>query len=185
VKYISGGGFVDSYESEIAAYNLSRLLGLSNVPPVVRRKGGSLQIWIEKAITEASRLKADEEPADPVSFEQQLQNLRVFDNLIANTDRNPGNILIDGSGKVWFIDHTRSFAGQKELRNPDAITGCDVELWNRLREVTDNEIRAVLKGYVGPFTDALLDRRKLLVKLLNERIKDQGDSEFLFTSLSH
>ena len=182
VKYISGGGFVDSYESEIAAYNLARLLGLSNVPPVVRRKGGSLQIWVENATTEASRLKDGAEPADPIGFEHQIQNLRVFDNLIANTDRNPGNILLDSRGKVWFIDHTRSFAGQEELRNPDAITGCGSELWNRLREVTDDEIRVSVKGYIGPFMDALLDRRDLLVELLNERIKDEGASEFLFTS---
>lgn len=182
VKYTHGGGFVDSYESEIAAYNLSRLLGLSNVPPVVRRKGGSLQLWIEKATTEASRLKADESPPDPVAFDQQIMNLRVFDNLIANTDRNPGNILIDSSGKVWYIDHTRSFAGQEELRYPDLITGCDIAFWQRLRGVTDDEIRQSIKGYIGPFMDALLVRRELVVELIESRIQSEGVAGFLFTS---
>lgn len=185
VKHIAGGGFVDSYESEIAAYLLDRLLWQSSVPPVVRRKGGSLQLWIEKATTEASRIKADEEPPDPVAFDHQIKNLRIFDNLIANTDRNPGNILIDSSGKVWFIDHTRSFAGQEDLRYPDAVTGCDEVLWQRLREVTDDEIRAALKGYVGPYTDALLTRRKLLVDLIKQRIKEQGESSFLFAASSN
>ncbi len=184
VKYIAGGGFVDSYESEIAAYRLSRLLGLNSVPPVVRRKGGSLQLWIEKATTEASRIKAGEEPADPVAFDHQLENMRVFDNLIANTDRNPGNILLDSSGMVWFIDHTRSFAGQEELRYPDAVTGCDEVLWQRLQQVTDAEISAALKGYVGSYTEALLIRRQLLVDLIKQRIKEQGASNFLFSATS-
>ena len=58
-------GFVDSYLSELAAYELSRLLGLDFVPPVVKRKVkkmGSLQLWIEGATTEADRLRGDIEP---------------------------------------------------------------------------------------------------------------------------
>jgi len=124
VKNSPGGGFVDSCHSEVAAYRLSRLLGMESVPPAVARKGGSIQIWVEKATTDASRREKGTEPKDPVAFEQQVQVMGVFDNLIANTDRNPGNILIDGEGKVWFIDHTRSFAGQKELKYPEKITGC-------------------------------------------------------------
>ena len=184
VKHTSGGGFVDSYESEIAAYLLNRLLGLDSVPPVVRRKGGSLQLWIENATTEAARLRAGEEPPDPLGFERQIQDLRVFDNLIANTDRNPGNILIDSAGRVWFIDHTRSFSGQKELRDPDVVTGCDIELWRNLRDVTDGEIEDSVKGYVGGYLEALLVRRKLLVDLIEQRIQEQGESTFLFTTTS-
>jgi len=184
VKHTSGGGFVDSYESEIAAYSLNRLLGLDSVPPVVRRKGGSLQLWIENATTEAARLKAGEEPPDPLGFERQIQDLGVFDNLIANTDRNPGNILIDSAGRVWFIDHTRSFAGQKELRDPDAVTGCDTDLWRNLRDVPDSEIEASVKGYVGGYVDALLVRRQLLVELIQQRIQEQGESTFLFSTTS-
>ena len=51
VIYSGDSGFVDSYLSEVAAYELSRLLGFDNVPAVVRRKGGSIQIWIENART--------------------------------------------------------------------------------------------------------------------------------------
>ena len=180
VKYIARGGFVDSYESEIAAYNLNRLLGMNSVPPVVRRKGGSLQLWIEKVTTEASRVKADEEPPDPIVFDQSIKNLRVFDNLIANTDRNPGNILIADSGKVWYIDHTRSFAGQTELRSPDSITGCDRDLWHHLQTVPDAEIRSSLKGLIGSYTDELLKRRRLVVELIKERISAESEENFLF-----
>lgn len=179
-KDTPGGGFVDSYMSELAAYELALLLGLDNVPPVVRRKGGSMQIWIEKATTDAARRDAGEEPADPVGFEQQVQNMYIFDNLIANTDRNPGNIIIDSHGKVWFIDQTRSFAGQTELRYPDKITGCSRTLWERLQSLSDAEIREAVGRYVKGYMDQLLTRRKTLVDEMTRRIQDQGEENFLF-----
>ena len=45
--------FHDSYVFEVAAFEMSRLLGLDNVPPAVLRRlrgqSGSLQLWVEKA----------------------------------------------------------------------------------------------------------------------------------------
>jgi len=35
--------------------------------------------------------------------------VRLFDQLIYNTDRNLGNLLIDKSWRLWMIDHTRAF----------------------------------------------------------------------------
>lgn len=180
IKDSPGGGFVDSYTSELAAYRLALLLGLDNVPPVVRRKGGSLQIWIENATTDAARRKTGEEPADPASFERQVMDMIVFDNLIANTDRNPGNIIIDSHGKVWFIDQTRSFAGQEELRYEDKITGCSRPLWERLQGVSDNEIRDAVGEYVKGYMPALLQRRRLLVDAVAKQIQTQGEDGFLF-----
>ena len=179
LKDSPNGGFVDSYMSELAAYRLALLLGLDNVPPVVRRKGGGLQIWIEKATTDAARRKAGEEPADPVGFERQLMDMYVFDSLIANTDRNPGNILIDEEGKVWFIDQTRSFAGQRELRYLDKIEGCSRELWERLQSVSDEEIREAVRPYAKRYLDELLVRRRMLVDALQAKI-EAGDGNFLY-----
>ncbi len=175
-----GGGFVDSYLSEIAAFEMDRLLGLGRVPPTIRRKGGSLQIWIEGPVTDAMRRKEGREPSDPDRFEKQLQIMRIFDNLIANTDRNPGNILIDGNDRIWFVDHTRSFSGLKELKYPDQITGCERRLWERLQSVTDNEIRKHVGPYAKFYVSALLERRRLLVAEIRRRIQSEGES-FLFT----
>ena len=179
IKDTPGGGFVDSYTSELAAYRLALLLGLDNVPPVVRRKRGSLQIWIENATTDAARRKAGEEPADPEGFARQVADMVIFDNLIANTDRNPGNIIIDSHGKVWFIDQTRSFAGQRELRYPDKITGCSRGLWERLQSVSDDEIRDAVGSYVD-YMSELLQRRQMLVARMAEQIRVEGEEEFLF-----
>jgi len=180
IKDTPGGGFVDSYTSELAAYELALLLGLDNVPPVVRRKGGALQIWIENATTDAARRKAGEEPQDAERFARQVMNMMVFDNLIANTDRNPGNIIIDSHGKVWFIDQTRSFAGQEELRYPAKITGCSRQLWEKLQSVSDDEIRDAVGLYVKDYMSELLKRRRMLVDTVAEKIQTQGEDEFLF-----
>lgn len=180
---MAGVGFVDSYLSELAAYELNRLLGLNRVPPVVKRKVkkmGSLQLWVEGATTEADRLRNDLEPPDAERFQQQIDVMRVFDNLIANTDRNPGNIIIDPNWRVWFIDHTRSFAGYKKLREPDRIVRCERGLWQKLQSVSDRAIREriqpITKGYIGQ----LLLRRKLVVDLIRERIATHGEQAVIF-----
>ena len=46
----------------------------------------------------------------------QLHILRVFDELIANTDRNQGNMLIDSRWKLWLIDHSRAFRTSSDLQ---------------------------------------------------------------------
>lgn len=182
-KVIDSGesGFVDSYLSEVAAYELSRLLGFDNVPAVVRRKGGSIQIWIENARTVRSILKEDELPYSNEWVEQQRQVMTVFDNLIANTDRNPGNILIDENNKVWFIDHTRSFAGQHELRDPEAITGFDRDIWQELQSLSDKAIKEAVGPYARGYLPELLERRELLVEEISRRIAAEGADNFLFT----
>jgi hypothetical protein len=139
-----------------------------------------MQIWIENATTDAMRRDAGEEPADPEGFERQVMDMYIFDNLIANTDRNPGNIIIDSHGKVWFIDQTRSFAGQTELRYPDKITGCSRGLWEKLQSVSDAEIREAVGPYVKGYMSELLTRRKLLLDAVAGKIESQGEENFLF-----
>jgi len=182
VKDSPGGGFVDSCHSEVAAYQLSRLLSLENVPPAVRRKGGSIQIWVENATTDASRRETGAEPEDPTAFEQQVQVMGVFDNLIANTDRNPGNILIDGEGKVWFIDHTRSFAGQTELKYPERITGLDRGVWERLQALSDPALKEAMRPYLRQYQNELLVRRELVVQAIQSQIDSLGEDAVLFDS---
>lgn len=179
-------GFVDSYLSELAAYELSQLLGLGRVPAVVKRKVkgagmGSLQLWIEGATTEADRIRQEIEPPDPELYRQQMDVLALFDNLIANTDRNPGNILFDADWRIWFIDHTRSFAGYRELREPDKIQRCERGLWERLQRVSDDEIRRRVKPYARRYISDLLERRRLVVELIRQRIAEHGEEAVLFT----
>ncbi len=176
-------GFVDSYLSELAAYELSRMLGLPTVPATAKRKikkVGAVQLWIEGATTEADRLRQEMEPPDPEWFQQQLDVLRVFDNLIANTDRNPGNIIIGPDWRVWYIDHTRSFAGFDELRDPKRLVRCERGVWERLQSISDSEIDRRLKPYAGKYLSELRLRRRLVVEHLRARIAELGEEAVIF-----
>ena len=78
ITSLQGGGvivdFADSYKHEIAAYELDKLIGLHLVPPTVERtfggRKGSLQLWVEGAMTEAERKKKKITPARPRDLER-------------------------------------------------------------------------------------------------------------------
>lgn len=42
---------------------------------------------------------------------KQWDAASIFDEWIANPDRHPGNLLIEGPDKVWLIDHSHAFTG--------------------------------------------------------------------------
>ena len=79
----------ESYQAEVAAYELDRLLELDMVPPTVIREiddeRGSLQLWVE-----GSHLYEDVQEQAPQSDEwnRQLSRMRLFDSCIGNGDRN-------------------------------------------------------------------------------------------------
>ncbi len=178
-------GFRDTYIFENAAYELARILGLDTVPPVVLRsyagRRGSLQIWLEDTMMESERQKKKIRPPDPKRWNQQVQILRVFDNLIYNTDRNMGNILIDKDWKLWMIDHTRAFRRYDQLNNANAIVQCERSLWTRLQQLNEGEVRQRLKPYLrGAEIDALLKRRIKIIERINALIAEKGEDAVLF-----
>ncbi len=178
--------FRDSYIFEPAAYELSRLLGVDNVPPVVLRKlrgkSGSLQAWVENAMTEKSRVSDNITAPDTILWNRQMWNMRVFDNLIYNTDRNQGNILYDGDWKLWLIDHGRAFRREKELRNPGLVIHCDRKLWEKLKSLDGETVRERLKKFLrSSQIKALMRRRDKLVEHIQKLIQERGESKVLFT----
>ena len=178
--------FRDSYIFEPAAYELGRLLGLDNVPPVVLRKfrgkKGSLQAWVEKSMTEGKRVKDNVTPPDTVFWSKQIHVMRVFDILIYNTDRNQGNILIDGDWKVWLIDHTRAFRQEKKLQNLKLIIQCGRKFWENLKSLDEETVRERLKKFLrSSEIKALLQRRDILVAHIQKLIEERGENKVLFT----
>lgn len=178
------GGFRDRYVYEVAAYELNRELGLDNVPPVVLRnlggRRGSLQLWIEQAVSENRRILRGDRISRPASWVRQRHAMWVFDNLIYNFDRNPGNVLVDTAGKMWLVDHTRSFKSLPRLASEDRIVVCDRRLWERLRTLD----RAGLRHRLHPFLDpveigTLLKRHKMLVAHIERLIAERGEDKVL------
>lgn len=177
--------FRDSYVFELAAYEVARMLGLDNVPPVVLRTvdghRGSVQLWVENAMSEAKRIESKTAPKDLGRWQHQRQLMLFFDNLIYNFDRNHGNMLLDKQGKLWFVDHTRSFKRLPSLPSAKKIGAVERGAWKRLRALDPEEVRKRLKPYVGPAEiGALLKRRELLIKHVEKLIADKGERGVLF-----
>ena len=177
--------FRDSYIFECAAYALTQLLGLDNVPPVVERRirgtSGSLQIWVEQAMTETDRLKKKIPPPDVMHWNRQVQIMRIFDHLVFNTDRNQGNILIDRDWKLWMIDHTRAFRRYGELENPGNILQCERKLLQRLQALDPEETHGRLDRYLYKAEiNALLKRRDRIIEVIRQRIAERGEERVLF-----
>jgi hypothetical protein len=185
-----GGGrndlyFRDSYIFEPSAYELSRLLGLDNVPPATLRKlhasNGSVQIWVENAMTDKKRIEDKIRPPDEARWNKQLQMINVFDALVYNTDRNRGNILITPDWKLWMIDHGRAFRRNPSLQNAAAINQCERGMYQRLKTLDESLVRERLKPFLSSFEmDALLTRRKLILERLDQLIAERGEEKVLY-----
>ena len=81
----------------------------------------------------------------------QILIMRVFDELIANRDRNAGNLLWTTNGKMWMIDRTRAFRLSSELTNPKNLERCERSLLEALRGLTLEAVRdAVGESLVKP-----------------------------------
>ena len=171
---------------ESAAYELSELLGIGRVPPVVERsidgQQGTVQIWMEGIRPEVVLIQGEQlHPPDVMRWKQQKQIMYVFDNLTANSDRNQGNLLIDRSWNIWFIDHTRAFKRSSTLIYRDKLTRCERQLWISLREVDEETLRQRVEPYLeSQEISKLLTRRRLLIRHIQSLINKNGEEEVLF-----
>jgi hypothetical protein len=161
--------FRDYWGYNVAAYRLGVLLGLDMIPPSVARhhrsRLASFTWWIDDVILdEKGRVARKTVPPDRRSWNAQNLIVRVFDELIANTDRNQGNLLIDTRWKVWMIDHTRAFRITNGLRDERRILRCERSLFRKLEALTAAEMKARLDDYLTPYEQAaVLQRRDRLV----------------------
>jgi hypothetical protein len=178
--------FRDCCVFEVAAYEVAQMLGLDNVPPAVQRKvqskNGTLQIWVEGAITEKTRLKEGISPASPWHHAMQHQTMKAFDNLVYNEDRNQGNVLYDENWKLWMIDHTRAFRLDRELPKPEEIQLCEKGLWERLQSLDESALTDRLDDLLkGSEIKALLARKNALIEHIRKLIEEKSEKRALFT----
>ncbi len=177
--------FRDSYLNQIAAYELSRLLGMRRVPPTVLRKingrKGSVQLWIEGAHTEKKRHEKGLQPTDPAALILANHDMRVFDNLINNIDRNVSNFLYDSNWDLWYVDHTRAFGRDMDLRDTKRLVQCCRSLWAKLQSLDEQVVRKTLKPYMGRMEIVrLLQRRDKIVAYFQKKIAREGEAKVLF-----
>jgi hypothetical protein len=174
--------FRDDAIFDLAAQEVARMLGMDNLPPVVQRSVGGdkgiMQIWLENSMMEKDRLRDKLAPPNARHWNNQLQIMRIFDNLVYNTDRNQGNILIDKNWKVWLIDHTRAFRQNENLLNADALVEIDRGIWEKLLALDEQAIKDRLKPYLRRFElDGLIKRRRKIIEHYRAEIAKRGESD--------
>lgn len=171
-------GYEESHKAEIAAYRLSRLLGMHMVPPVVERrlKGetGAAVMWIENV----RRWDVHNPPKTPMrNWSRQVSRMKLFDQLVANIDRNQGNLLHDGDGHLFLIDHSRAFTPRTAIRGLEGPSQVDRVLWSRIDALTREDLEAAV-GDVLTSTqiNAMLKRRDLMRKQIDELVRTRGEA---------
>lgn len=177
--------FTDSFRFEAAAYEIARLLGMDNVPPAVARRigsrSGTLQIWVYHALMESQRVEQRLAPPDRLRWERQRQQMLLFDALIGNTDRNAGNVLVDGLWNMWLIDHTRAFYARARSDRLEEVVFVAREMWDALQKLERRSLEQQLDGLLsGARVAQLLDRRDRLVEHIGALIAARGADAVLY-----
>jgi hypothetical protein len=178
-------GFEDTWQTEVAAYQLDLLLGLGMVPATierrVRRDVGSLQWWVDSMMSEADRVAQGVQAPDPEAWNRQMFKVRLFDELISNTDRHPKNLLVTEDFQVRLIDHSRSFRENQNLRSPELLTRFSKSLLDAIAGLTKETLKDRLGRYVSNAKiDRLLQRRDAIVALARQRVAELGEAAVIY-----
>ena len=178
--------FRDSYKYNIAAFELAKMLGLGDMMPVtVERKWGgkigALSWWLPVKMDEEQRLNKHIEPPDPEAWNRQMYKMRVFAQLVYDTDRNLGNVLISEDWHLWMIDFSRAFRLYTTLENPKNLEKCDRLLLQRLRQLDAAELERKTKNYLNEMeVKGVMARRDKIVALFESLIAKKGEKEVLY-----
>ena len=145
-------GYYESYKSEIAAYEIDKLLALGMVPPKVEREVdgevGVAVMWVD-----GTRSFADmggvptPPPAKIATWNRQIIRAKMFHNLIGDIDPNLGNWLIDPEWRVMLIDQSRSLTTTTRLVHE--MQQVDGPLWARMRALTADGLTRDLSRWLG------------------------------------
>jgi hypothetical protein len=190
MKQLSTGtevGFVDSYKYNIAAYRLAEMLGLDDMLPVyVERKWqgnpGSISWWLPVKMDDEERQKKKLKAPDLDAWNNQMYKIRVFDQLVDDTDANLTNVLIGEDWKIWRVDFTRAFRSQKDLKDPQAnLVRCDRQLLEKLKTLDAKEVAEKTKHYLDKDdVKAVMARRDKIVEHFQKLVTEKGENAVLY-----
>ncbi len=175
-------GYYESYKSEVAAYELDKLLEMHMVPPVVERTHqgatGAAIWWIEPV----KGWKADNPIKGPEPhWSKQISRMKLFDQLIANIDRNQGNLLYDNDWHLLLIDHSRAFTNRRSLDGTSAPVLIDRELWQRIDALTAEDLQRALGPWIGAKElEAILVRRDRMRGNITRMVRSKGEASVFF-----
>jgi hypothetical protein len=179
--------FVDSYRYNVAGYRLAKLLGLGHMVPVSverewRGHRGAMTWWVDDVVMDEAQMNERALTApDRVEWLEQIYRVRVFSELVYDTDRNQGNLLITSDWKIWMIDFTRAFRGWAKLRRAEMLVRCDRDLFAALSALSRAQLEAELSEILDEGElDGLWARRDLILAHFGSLIADRGENTVLY-----
>jgi hypothetical protein len=177
-------GYWESYKSEIAAYELDKLLALDMFPPAVERKVngdvGAAIMWVSSTKT-FKQLGGVPRPPPAMAdrWNQQIIRAKMIDNLIANTDPNLGNWLVDEGWNIILIDHSRAFTSTQKMTH--TMTRIDADLWDRMKALDQSGLASAVGSWLtSAEIDSLLKRRDRMNTII-EGLVAKGGAAAVFT----
>ncbi len=191
-------GFVENWRWEIAAYRLDKYLGLHMIPPTVEKTfeetPGSCQLWVESqmSLREKTESGIETPPSKAAAWTRTAFLQQAFDNLIANEDRNQGNVLVTEDWRAILIDHSRTFRTTRKFRTrliyedkdaetPTVMLQLPRRFVDRLGGLSLEVLKSIAGGYLtAKEMEAVLARRDLLLRLIASRIRKFGEDKVLY-----
>ena len=192
------GGKIENWRWEIAAYRLDKYLGLNMVPPTVEKrfmeKRGSCQLWVDYWMKASKKNEENiKVPNIKVFYYNRSTYLRwAFDNLIGNEDRHAGNIFITEDWRTILPDHSRCFRTsdkftkkliytQSHPEGPKIMKELPRAFVEKLKSLDAEHIRDCVGEYLtDKEIEAVLQRRDLMLEVINKRINELGEDQVLY-----
>jgi hypothetical protein len=151
------------YRREVAAYELSKVLGWPLIPPTVVRTEAPHGVGAVQLFIDADRRHFLGEQKDR---HQTWIRVALFDVITNNADRKSGHCIFDSEDRVWVIDHGLTFHTDPKLRTviwdyagrplPSDLCG-DVE--RALGQLERGRLRTALDPLLSPSETRSLKRR--------------------------
>ena len=185
--------FRDSYKYNIAAYRLDRLLGLNMLPVSVERNvggdTGSVTWWVDDVMmmeVDRYKKKIQVPPQRNADWNDQMYQVRVFNQLVFNSDPNLGNLLITKEWKIRLSDYSRAFRTQKSLRNPKNLARCDRRIYDALHELNASVLNRGLGDCLRKSeVRGILARRDKILEIFDGKIATSGEASVICDMPGH
>ena len=162
------------YLREVAAYELSKVLGWPRIPPTVVRKDaphgiGAVQLFIESDgrhfLSQQGR------------HQEAWVRVAVFDVITNNADRKSGHCLFDAENNIWVIDHGLTFHVDQKLRTV-IWDFSGLPLPSDLCDDVERALVGVERGALGKTMAELISVQE--IRLLKRRLRAVLDPRWRF-----
>jgi hypothetical protein len=103
--------------------------------------------------------------------------VRLFRNLIYNTDRHLNNILITKDFEIPLIDHSRSFRPFDTLKTPKDLTRFSKSLLSGIQKLEEKDLTARVGNLLTPDQiRTLIKRRDAILALAKRTVEQKGEA---------